>query len=524
MNETASVILHEAPEPGAQTIEFSQHIAQRIEPEAGTVLARVMVARRWLLRAANKQPFYIDDGKPRNGELDSDEDRSRFATWDEAVDALYRDREGAERFAGLGFALGPDGEGGYWQGIDFDKLTEEELLQTAGPMPGYVERSPSGNGLHVIGYGRHFATLGANSSRVEAYAEKRYFTFTGEWLNNGATTCLAELVETRVARSHGLSAAPDAIEVIKVDQQTVTELRSALNHMRSDDRGLWVAMGLALKELGDVGRGLWFDWSQKSSKHDPLKDAKTWDSFKPNRTGYQAVIAEAQRQGWVNPKSNAARLDVGRAPESTGPRELVIRNMGDVEMEAIDWLWQGWLPKRYITLLCGESGAGKSTVLADVTARVTTGAPWPGEPPEARREPAGVLWLGSEDGAADMTKPRLVACGGDPSKVQEIRGVMHNGTRNGFSLQDDVEAVRSELATAASNGVPYAMLVIDPVTSYLPGQKLRKVDINDSGQIRNIVSAAKSAPVFRSRQCPDFALVSQVNRRGPWARRSMRRR
>lgn len=38
------------------------------------------------------------------------------------------------------------------------------------------------------------------------------------------------------------------------------------------------------------------------------------------------------------------------------------------------------------------------------------------------------------------------------------------------------------------------------------------------------VSALKSAPVFRPRQRPDFALVSQVNRRGPWARRSMRRR
>mgnify|MGYP003492719111 CR=1 FL=1 len=43
-------------------------------------------------------------------------------------------------------------------------------------------------------------------------------------------------------------------------------------------------------------------------------------------------------------------------------------------------------------------------------------------------------------------------------------------------------------------------------------------------QPRFTVSALKSAPVFRPRQRPDFALVSQVNRRGPWARRSMRRR
>jgi hypothetical protein len=31
------------------------------------------------------------------------------------------------------------------------------------------------------------------------------------------------------------------------------------------------------------------------------------------------------------------------------------------------------------------------------------------------------------------------------------------------------------------------MLVIDPVTSYLPGQKLKRVDLNDAGQLRTIL-------------------------------------
>jgi len=62
-----------------------------------------------------------------------------------------------------------------------------------------------------------------------------------------------------------------------------------------------------------------------------------------------------------------------------GPRSLVGRALGSVQMRAIDWLWTGWIPKGYITLMAGETGAGKSTVLADVTARVTTGASWPGE-------------------------------------------------------------------------------------------------------------------------------------------------
>jgi peptidoglycan/LPS O-acetylase OafA/YrhL len=34
--------------------------------------------------------------------------------------------------------------------------------------------------------------------------------------------------------------------------------------------------------------------------------------------------------------------------------------------------------------------------------------------------------------------------------------------------------------------VPVTMLIIDSVTSYVPGRKLRKVDMNDAGQIRSV--------------------------------------
>jgi len=156
-------------------------------------------------------------------------------------------------------------------------------------------------------------------------------------------------------------------------------------------------------------------------------------------------------------------------------------------MRAIDWLWTGWIPKGYITIFAGESGAGKSTVLADVTARVTTGAPWPGEPDTEKRRPERVLWLGSEDSIEEMTVPRLRACGAALGRVSEIQSVTHDGARNTFSMQDDLAAVADHLGAARESGEPFAMLVIDPVTSYLPGQRLRRVDLNDAGQLRSIL-------------------------------------
>ena len=40
---------------------------------------------------------------------------------------------------------------------------------------------------------------------------------------------------------------------------------------------------------------------------------------------------------------------------------------------------------------------------------------------------------------------------------------------------------------ARNENQPFEMLVIDPITSYLPGQRLRKVDLNDAGHLRSIL-------------------------------------
>ena len=125
-----------------------------------------------------------------------------------------------------------------------------------------------------------------------------------------------------------------------------------------------------------------------------------------------AAKMEEARAAQEEAKTAREKMKRGFGPDSSaGPRQLLGRSLDGVSMHAIEWLWIGWIPKGYITLVAGETGAGKSTVIADIAARVTTGAPWPGEYdcPNAWRSPERVLWLGSEDSIEEMTVPRLPA-------------------------------------------------------------------------------------------------------------------
>jgi hypothetical protein len=301
--------------------------------EFADIPAAMRAARRWLLwksepnadpaKKPRKTPWYVQ-GQRRNGALDTPEDTARLATFDEALAAL---RGGG--YAGLGFALGPDGTGNAWQGVDLDDLPgRPELQMLADDLRGYVETSPSGRGLHAIGYGAAFDSLGSNSTGIEAYARGRYFTVTGESAGLGEPTCLAEFVNTVLVPRHAprrKNPPPAAVNANDRAQGlggsllgslAAQDLRSALTSMRSDDRDLWISMGHALRGLGDQGRGLWLEWSQASDKYDPADAARTWDSFKPERTSYRVVFAEAQRRGWANPR---ARREVERPPPAPQP-------------------------------------------------------------------------------------------------------------------------------------------------------------------------------------------------------------
>jgi hypothetical protein len=379
------------------TLPPAGHLSLDPEQLRAELPAPMIEARRWLLWDRDKVPHYTS-GVRRSGTLDSPEDLSRLDTFDNALRAF---RSG--RYAGIGFALGPDADGIHWQGIDLDKLDEKPAAAAmAELLPGYVERSPSGRGLHALGIGRHFRTLGKNDTGIEAYAAGRYFTVTGDALR-GDLEDLSEFVQGTLARAHSprTSNAPtgDSTPPVLVTPDQVRELRSALFHMRSDGRDLWVRMAHALHELGDTGRGLWLDWSATSEKFDPADAARVWDSIKSaDRTGYAAVFAAAQDAGWLNPRT---RIDATDATDDDTETEhpadfaqVPIHDLGHADVPAPEYIVSPILPTGVPTLLGGHGGTGKSFLALVLAVCVAAGRDFMGLPLRRVR----VMFYSAEDG------------------------------------------------------------------------------------------------------------------------------
>lgn len=374
--------------------ELPDHPPRAID-DYDDIPAQMKAARRWLLwrsepgeKKPRKVPYYTS-GSARYGALDTPEDTARLDTFAAALKALQ-----TGSYTGLGFALGQDETGQHWQGIDLDALTDHPGLNfIAADLPGYTEKSPSGKGVHAIGYGRRFISLGSNATGIEAYADKRYFTVTGAEAGLGDLVCLADFVEGRLAPLHtprpqDTSQASQERAGTLAGQLAVPHLRSALASMPSDDRDLWIKMGLALKELGDIGRGLWIEWSQTSEKYDATDAGRTWASFKPDHTGYAAVFAEAQRRGWTNPAAGSASAGQAQPEEPKTDSEtgepIVSRPFRASEFNgeppARQWVVPEWIVQGAVNSLYGDGGVGKTLLAQQLACAVSMGANWLGLP------------------------------------------------------------------------------------------------------------------------------------------------
>ena len=104
---------------------------------------------------------------------------------------------------------------------------------------------------------------------------------------------------------------------------------------------------------------------------------------------------------------------------------LKLIHMDQVEVEEIEWLFYPFIPYGKVTIIQGDPGEGKTTVVLQIIAKLTKGESILNEVTEEETgetgvEPINVIYQTAEDGLGDTIKPRLLAAGADCSRVLVI--------------------------------------------------------------------------------------------------------
>ena len=194
------------------------------------------------------------------------------------------------------------------------------------------------------------------------------------------------------------------VRVMPLDEGQVAEIRTALACIPNDDRSTWIRIGMALKSTGasEQAYALWEEWSRAT----------------PTGAIHPKFDAADQRQQWV--KLKVLRLDGSEVSLATlfyiaqehGYRSTEVTNTQapperpDVELSdwedvalllPVEWSIEGLIPRASITVLAGDTEAGKSFCWIDIAMRFVHGLPFAGLPVE----PGSVIYLAGE-GQAGM--------------------------------------------------------------------------------------------------------------------------
>lgn len=189
-----------------------------------------------------------------------------------------------------------------------------------------------------------------------------------------------------------------------------------------------------------------------------------------------------------------AREAKPESSESDSEPGVVARRASDVDPKPIDWIWTGRIARGKHTAIAGEPGTGKSTLICEIIAAVTTGGQWPCD--EGRACKGSVLILSAEDDAEHTIVPRLMAAGADLTRIRIIEAVRSDdgrGTRS-FNLQVDIARLEKLIAEIGD----VALIIIDPISSYMG-----KADSHKNAEVRGVLE-----PLSKTAERTGAAVIS----------------
>ncbi len=180
---------------------------------------------------------------------------------------------------------------------------------------------------------------------------------------------------------------------------------------------------------------------------------------------------------------------------------LKLINMEQVEVEKIDWLLYPFIPFGKVTIVQGDPGEGKTTMVLQIIAKLTKGEavlPSGSDEPALEEktmdlEPVNVIYQTAEDGLGDTIKPRLLSAGADCSRVMVIDDNDQALTMMDARLEEAIIKTKARL------------VVLDPIQGFLGAA----VDMHRANEIRPLM---KRVAVFAEKYHCAIILIGHMNK------------
>ena len=180
---------------------------------------------------------------------------------------------------------------------------------------------------------------------------------------------------------------------------------------------------------------------------------------------------------------------------------LKLINMEQLEIEKIDWLLYPFIPFGKVTIVQGDPGEGKTTMVLQIIAKLTKGEavlPSGSDEPALEGktmalEPVNVIYQTAEDGLGDTIKPRLLSAGADCSRVMVIDDNDQALTMMDARLEEAIIKTKARL------------VVLDPIQGFLGAA----VDMHRANEIRPLM---KRIAVLAEKYHCAIILIGHMNK------------
>ena len=171
--------------------------------------------------------------------------------------------------------------------------------------------------------------------------------------------------------------------------------------------------------------------------------------------------------------------------------KLKMIRMSEGQSQEIEWLWYPFIPYGKLTIIQGDPGDGKTTMVLNLAAKLSKGEAL--DENMKVTEPVNVIYQTAEDGLADTVKPRLELAGADCERI-----IVIDESDKSLSMVDE----RLEQAIVRTGA---RLLILDPIQAYLGGG----MDMNRANEARDMTK--KLGALAEKTKCA-IILIGHMNK------------